>query len=382
MSAQQGDTCPPGRVLQESLPQQETIVAASRNHRTVPQPGTQRITGKLLATQGYVVGIEISGSGARQSVALADLDGTILHHIRRPLDDVPDTNTILQLLNEMLAEVMHPERLQDGRERSLRSAYQVLRVGVAVGGLVDASRGVVRTLHHAHGWDNFPLQDYLEQRLDIPCIIDNNANAAALAEVHYGAGIGERIVLYVGLGRGIGGGMVINGKIYHGTTCCAGEIGHLLVKEHGPKCSCGGFGHLEAIASAQAISRTIIGLSIEFPETEAAIRRITGARAERITAEQVFRLAASGDQVAQRVVEDVYTYLGIALANIVHLLNPSMIILGGQVAQAGELLLTPLQARLRDLCLPAASEDVRIVLGKLGTEANIIGAVTLALQDI
>lgn len=377
MSAQQGDTCPPGRVLQESLPQQETIVAASRSQRTASQPGTQRITGKLLATQGYVVGIEISGSGARQSVALADLNGTILHHIRRPLDYIPDTNTVLQLLNGMLAEVMDPERLQDGR---------VLRVGVAVGGLVDASRGVVRTLHHAHGWDNFPLQDYLEQRLDIPCIIDNNANAAALAEVHYGAGIGERIVLYVGLGRGIGGGMVINGKIYHGTTCCAGEIGHLLVKEQGQDtkqiCSCGGFGHLEAIASAQAISRTMIGLSIEFPETEAAIRRITGARAERITAEQVFRLAASGDRVAQRVVDGVYTYLGIALANIVHLLNPSMIILGGQVAQAGELLLAPLQARLRDLCLPAASQDVHIELGKLGTEANIIGAVTLALQDI
>jgi glucokinase len=363
--------------LLEFLPQQETMVVASRSQRTISQPGTQRITGKLLATQGYVVGIEISGSGARQSVALADLNGTILHHIRRPLDDVPDTNTVLQLLNGMLAEVMHPEQLQDGR---------VLRVGVAVGGLVDASRGVVRTLHHAHGWDNFPLQDYLEQRLDIPCIIDNNANAAALAEVQYGAGIGERIVLYVGLGRGIGGGMVINGKIYHGTTCSAGEIGHLLVKEQRQDtkqiCSCGGFGHLEAIASAQAISRTMIGLSIEFPETEAAIRRITGARAERITAEQVFRLAASGDPVAQRVVDDVYTYLAIALANIVHLLNPSMIILGGQVAQAGELLLTPLQARLRDLCLPAASEDVRIVLGKLGTEANIVGAVTLALQDI
>jgi glucokinase len=373
MSAQQWDTCPPDRVSQESPPLQETLAAASGNQRTATQPGTQRTTGKLLATQGYVVGIEISGSGARQSVVLADLNGTILHRIRRPLEYVPDTNTVLQLLDGMLAEVMHPERLQDGR---------VLRVGVAVGGLVDASRGVVRTLHHAHGWDNFPLQDYLEERLDIPCIIDNNANAAALAEVQYGEGIGERIVLYVGLGRGIGGGMVINGKIYHGTTCSAGEIGHILVKEHGPNCSCGCFGHLEAIASAQAISRTMIGLSVENPETEAAIRRITGARAERITAEQVFQLAAAGDQVAQRVVEDVYTYLGIALANIVHLMNPSMIILGGQVAQAGELLLTPLQARLRDLCLPAASEDVRIVLGKLGTEANTVGAVTLALQDI
>lgn len=315
----------------------------------------------------------MSGSGAHQSVALADLNGNIIHHLRRPLEYVPDPETVLKLLDEMLAEVTNPERLQDGR---------ILRVGVAVGGLVDATRGLVRTLHHAHGWDDFPLQDYLTNKLDIPCIIDNNANAAALAEVQSGAGVGERVVLYVGLGRGIGGGLVVNGTIYHGTTCTAGEIGHMLVKENGPKCSCGSFGHLEAIASAQAIARTMIGLSVEYPETEAAIRRVTGARAERITAEQVFRLAAEGDAVAQGIVKDVQTYLGIALANIVQLINPGMIILGGQVAQVGELLIGPLQTRIQELCLPAATHDLRIVQGKYGSEANIVGAVTLALQDV
>ncbi|MEO6891333.1 MAG: ROK family protein [Ktedonobacteraceae bacterium] len=333
----------------------------------------QRISGKLLATQGYVVGIEISGSGSRQSVALADLDGKILRRVRRPLEYVPDTQTLLQLLDSMLADVMAPEHLQDGR---------VLRVGVAVGGQVDASRGIVRTLHHAHGWENFPLQEHLTEHLDIPCIIDNNANAAALAETHYGAGVGERSVFYVGLGRGIGGALVVNDRIYHGVTYAAGEIGHLLVKEQGPKCSCGSYGHLEAIASAQAIVRTMIGLSVEHPETESAIRRVTDGRAERITAEQVFRLAAAGDSVARHVVDDVHTYLGIALVNIVHLVNPGMIILGGPVAQAGDLLIAPLQACIQDQCLPAASQDLRVVQGQLGTEANIVGAVTLALQDI
>src|SRR5437764_7653479 len=313
-------------------------------------------TGKLLATQGYVIGVEISGSGSRQSVALADLDGNILYKARRPLEYVPDTQTVLRLLDEMLAEVTAPERLRDGR---------ILRTGVAVGGLVDSSQGVVRTLHHAQGWDNFPLQDYLVEKLDVPCIIDNNANAAALAEVESGAASpsgeegghkkAERVVLYIGLGRGIGGGLVANGKIYHGTTCTAGEIGHMQVKEHGPKCSCGAFGHLEAIASAQAIVRTMIGLSVEYPETEAAIRRVTGARAERITAEQVFHLAAEGDNIAQQIVNEVHTYLGIALANIVHLVNPGMIVLGGPVALAGELLIAPLLARILELCLPADS---------------------------
>lgn len=336
-------------------------------------PATQRITGKLLATQGYVIGIEISGSGARQSVALADLDGNILHRVRRPLDSAPDSKTVLRLLDDMLSEVAHPDRLQDGR---------VLRVGVAVGGLVDAHNGIVRTLHHAQGWDDFPLQDYFADKLATPCIIDNNANAAALAEVQRGSGAGERVVLYVALGRGIGGALLVNGRIYHGITNTAGEIGHMLVKEDGPKCSCGGSGHLEAIASTRAIASAMIGLSVEYPETEAAISRVTDGRAERITAEQVFRLAAEGDTIAQHIVEQVHTYLSIALANIVHLVNPSMIILGGPVALAGEALIAPLRARIQQLCLPAAFEPLRIVQGSLGSNANLLGAVTLALQDL
>jgi glucokinase len=357
-------------------------VAGDASTSVVREARTQRTTGKLLATQGYVVGIEISGSGSRQSVALADLNGTILRQERRPLEYVPDTQTVLRLLDEMLDEVTNPQQLQDGR---------ILRVGVAVGGLVDTVSGIVQRLHHAHGWDNFPLQDYLADKLDTPCIIDNNANAAALAEVCHGAGstgigetphMSERVVVYVGLGRGIGGGLVLDGKICHGGTGMAGEIGHMLVKEHGPKCSCGGFGHLEAIASTRAITSAMIGLSADYPETEAAIRRVTEGRPERITAEQVLHLATAGDYIAQRIVEEVQHYLGIALANIVQLLNPGMIILGGQVTSAGDMLIAPLQARIQELCLPELAQTVRVVRGSLGAEANIIGAVTLALQDI
>lgn len=343
--------------------------------------GATRTTGKLLARQGYVVGIEISGSGERQTVALANLEGKILHKLRRPLENVPDAKTVLNLIDQMLDEVTRPEYLQDGR---------ILRSGIAVGGLVDARRGIVRKLHHAQEWNDFPLQDYMAERLETPCIIDNNANAAALAEVMYGAIGGdengarksEPVVLYVGLGRGIGGGLVVNGQIYHGVSSVAGEIGHMLVKENGPRCSCGGFGHLEAIASSQSIVRKMSDLAILHPETREAMRRITEGHAERITAEQVFRLAAYGDRMAQQVVEEVETYLGIALANIIHLINPSAIILGGQVAQAGDLLLAPLQARIHALCLEIASQSVRILQGRLGTEANILGAVTLALQDL
>jgi glucokinase len=363
-------------------PQWQTLEETSGGSSGSLSPlGATRTTGKLLATHGYVVGIEMSGGGTRQSVALADLGGNILHQVRHSLEYVPDTKTVLGLIEDMLAETMTPERLHNGR---------ILRVGVAVGGLVDATHGIVRTLYHTHGWNDFPLQDYLSERLDIPCIIDNNANAAALAEVQYGAasfkGLSprnvERVVLYIGLGRGIGGGLVINGKIFHGETCVAGEIGHVFVKENGPKCSCGGYGHLETIASAQAISRAMVELSEAHPDTEAAIRRVAGDRPENITADQVFLLASEGDKVAQSIVQNVQTYLGIALGNIVQLINPGVIVLGGQVAQAGDLLIKPLQARVHELCLAAANSSLRIAQSSFGSEANIVGAVTLALQDI
>lgn len=343
--------------------------------------GATRTTGKLLATQGYVVGIEISGSGTRQTVALANLDGKILHKMRRSLEGTPDAKTVLNLVDEMLGEVASPERLQGGR---------ILRVGVAVGGLVDARQGIVHKLYHAQGWNDFPLQDYMAERLETPCIIDNNANAATLAEVMYGAIAGEEnggrknepVALYVGLGRGIGGGLAVNGRIYHGVSSMAGEIGHLLVKENGPECSCGGFGHLEAIASAQAIKHRMSELSNAYLESREVRPEVVGGSGEQMTAERVFRLASAGDRIARLVVEEVEIYLGIALANIIHLINPSVIILGGQVAQAGDLLLVPLRSRIHDLCLEAASQSVRIIQGKLGSEANIVGAITLALQDL
>src|SRR5437660_7568401 len=164
--------------------------------------GTQRTTGKLLAMQGYVIGIEINGSSSQQAVALADLNGNILYRARRPLEYVPDTRTVLDLVETLLADATRPERLSDGR---------VLRVGVAVNGLVDAAQGVVRTLPQSYGWDNFPLQDYFAERLNVPCIIDNSANAAGLAEVHLGAGIGERAVFYISLGRNMRGALHLDG---------------------------------------------------------------------------------------------------------------------------------------------------------------------------
>ncbi len=345
--------------MNQSLHEREPLI--NHGHSTV------------LATQGYVLGVEISNGGMRQSVALADLQGQVVQHLRRRSAQPPDGQGATEILLEMIGEVCSPERLQ---------GQKVLRCGVAVGAPVDAHRGVVRTMYRAEGWDQLPLKDIIEQQCGVATILDNDANAAALGEAMFGAGAGERNLVYVGLGRGIGAGIVLNGLIYHGDRTMAGEIGHTIVKEDGPLCSCGRRGHLEAIASAQSIVRTMIGVSVEYPQTEEAIRRITGGRAEAMTVDQVFRIAAEGDPIAQGVVDEALRYLAMSLANLVNLLDPGVIILGGAVALAGDLLFGPLRQMVPPLCLRASTDPVRIVPSALGSEAALKGAVALALQDV
>jgi glucokinase len=338
-------------------------------HEMIPNHGHSLV----MATQGYVLGVEISSAGMQMSVALADLQGQVVHHTRKRLSAPPEGQQAVALLQEMIAGVCSPERLKGNR---------VLRCGIAVGAPVDAARGQVRMMYRAEGWDHLPLKDLVEQRCGIPTILDNDANAAALGEASFGAGIGERNLVYLGLGRGIGGGILINGAIYHGAGTMAGEIGHTLVKEDGPLCPCGRRGHLEGIASAQAIVRTMIGISVEYPQTEEAIRRVTGGRAEAMTVDQVFQIAAEGDPIAQQVINEALHYLSISLANLVNVLDPGVIIIGGAGALAGELLFGPLRQMVSPLCLRAPTEPVRIVPSALGSDASLKGAVALALQDI
>lgn len=338
-------------------------------HETAPNHSHSMV----MATQGDVLGIEISNAGMRFSAALADLQGQVIHQVQKRLGAPPDGQEAAALLEALVAEVCSPERLQGRR---------VLRCGLAVGAPVDSARGVVRRMFRAEGWEQLPLKEVVEQRCGIPTILENDANAAALGEGSFGAGVGERNLIYVGIGRGIGGGILMNGSIYHGAGMMAGEIGHTLVKEDGPLCPCGRRGHLEAIASAQTMVRTMIGLSIEYPETEEAIRRATGGRAEAITVEQVFRLAAEGDPVAQRVVGEALHYLAITLANLVNVLDPGIIILGGAMALVGDLFFEPLRQMVSPLCLRAPEAPVRIVPAALGSDAALKGAIALALQDV
>lgn len=260
-------------------------------------------------------------------------------------------------------------------------------VGVAVEGRVDARLGTVRALPQAPDWTGYPLAGQLRTALNVPVRVCSLVDAEALAEATLGAGsdagVGEHEaaapLLYVSLGRFVEAATVVDGRVLAGAHGMAGMLGHVRVADDGPRCACGAIGHLGAIASSQAVVRTLIGRASGSEESLAAMLRITGGRAEAITAPQVVVLAVEGDPVAAAVVAEAAEALARGLAASVALLDPALIVLAGPLAEAGDAFLTPLAARLRALC--RYQPDVPPLLpARLGPRAALAGALLLAAQ--
>lgn len=216
---------------------------------------------------------------------------------------------------------------------------------------MDFERGLILRSHHVFEWDGFPLRERLGERFGASVVIDNDANTGALGEARFGAGRGHRHLLYVNVGTGIGAGVVLNGRLYRGADGLAGEIGHVTVARNGRSCACGKRGCLEAYASGRAIGG---------PE--------------------VTRAAAAGDASARGRLDDAARWLALALGGAANVLNPSALILGGGVSEAGELLLAPLRIHLATHLMPGLPAPT-VVRASLGYDAGVIGALALALES-
>lgn len=322
----------------------------------------------MLTTDGYVVGIEIGGRGRR--VALANLEGARLAEqtatgpAAAPDDVVAEIGV---MVNACLA-------------RANVRADKVIRIGCGFSGPVDAERGVVLLSPRLAGWENVPLASLLEDRLDVAALVDNDARVAAVGEGRFGAARGERHLAYVHLGTGLGGGLVFDGRLYHGATATAGEIGHMLVNEDGPVCSCGKPGHLEAYASGTAIVQRALELAPREAVSGPLLAQLNQGAAA--TPALIFEAARVGDAVAQRVTGEAVRYLGIALANLVTTVNPGAIVIGGRVAEAGPLLFDPLRALVRRYAMEVPARTVRIVPAALQGDGILVGGIALALNSL
>ena len=300
-----------------------------------------------------LIGIDVSNTN--MTGALAEAGGKPLHKTRRQSDRHGGATAGLRLIGEIITELL---------ERAKKEGGSAQRIGIGFGGPVDFRRGIALLSHQNPGWENTPLRDELQNRFDLPVVVDNDANAGTLGEWRFGAGRGVNDLLYVNIGTGIGGGVIADGHLVRGAQNLAGEIGHIIVQRGGPLCTCHKRGCLEACASGTAIGRR---------GSEAFGREVDG--------KEVFALAEKGDTTAQTVLRDVIENLAQGLGIAMGLLNPALIIIGGGLSEAPEpLFLAPLRHALPRYCLEAAAAKLRIERAQLGYDAGVMGAVALAME--
>jgi N-acetylglucosamine repressor len=312
--------------------------------------GRRPILLSLNATAGYVVGIKLTELEA--VAVLTDLGATVVVRHAEPIGDQQPEAIVARIVAAV---------------RALAPAAQgrpIFGVGLGIAGVVNRMDALV---HYAtyFGWRNVPLAALIEAQLDMPVVIDNDVNALTAAEQWFGAGRGVEHFLVISLGRGIGMGMVLDGRLYRGSSGGAGEFGHTAVVPEGPRCECGKSGCLETLVSDPAVAR-----------------RASNVLGRPVSIDESINLALQGDAAIQGIFTGAGRTLGLAVANLVNILNPQLIIIGGEGTRAGALVIDPFQAALRANCFNGLADTLRIVIEPWGDEAWARGAAALLLGEL
>jgi predicted NBD/HSP70 family sugar kinase len=308
---------------------------------------------RLDRSAGAAVGVDFGHRHLR--VAVADLSHEVLAEHWRDLDVDHSAEAGLAAAEELVEGVLDEAGV---------SRASVLGVGLGLPGPISAATGTVGSSSILPGWVGVDPEAELSERLGLPILVENDANLGALAELASGAGNGASEVAYIKVASGIGAGLIVGGRPYHGAGGTAGEIGHTQVDEEGPVCRCGNRGCLETLAAGSAVAK-VLGAS----------------RGEDLTVRQAVELAAEGDAAARRVIGDAGRHIGVAVASLLNLFNPQRVIVGGELAAAGEVLLGPLADTARRYAIPSAAEEVEIVQGVLGERAEVLGALALVVRE-
>jgi glucokinase len=319
-----------------------------------------------------VLGVDLGGT--KFTAGAVTTDGsrefafqTQLTHAEQGADAV--VGRIGLLVEKVITEAM----TETGASRA-----DFIGVGIGAPGPLRRKDGVVVVAPNL-GWHDYPLGARLAAATNLPVTLDNDANCATLGEWWTGAARGANNVVGLTIGTGIGGGLIMDGRLYHGSSDVAGEIGHTTIETAGRHCKCGNYGCLEAYASGPAIAeRAREALD---GDAVSVLRAVNGGDLAALTAQDVYGAAKQGDEVAKEVVRDTARYLGTGVANLLNLFNPDVVVLAGGVTEAGELLLTPLRAEARRRAFRPAVEAARIVPGELGGRAGVVGAVAAFLAE-
>jgi len=311
----------------------------------------------------WLVGVDLGGTTTK--FGFITENGDILYKWTIPTDVSNAGRNIIPNIADSILNKLN---------ESNQKASILKGVGIGAPAFMDMDSGFVYEAVNL-GWQNLDLKSELEHKLMVPVIIDNDANIAAIGEMWKGAGVGSKDLLCITIGTGVGGGIIINGEIVHGTNGMAGEIGHLtVVPENGLLCNCGKSGCLETVSSATGMVRLAMEGMEAYPESQLKKRN---KQYGYITSKLIFEAANENDQFALEIVNTSSYYLGLAIANIANTINPSRIVIGGGVSKAGTLLLELISKYFKQFALPRVFEGADLAIAKLGNDAGIIGGAWL-----
>ena len=312
----------------------------------------------------YVVGIDIGGTNI--VAGTVSEDGTeMLGLVSQPT------------FPEQGADAVMARIVKLARDSMKVAGKTIAGIGIGSPGPLDTKRGVVLLTPNL-GWTNFPLRDRLQDLLGLPATLDNDANCAVFGEWWRGAARGAKHVVGFTVGTGIGGGIVLDGAIYHGASDIAGELGHMSIDSTGRRCKCGNYGCLEAYASGPNIAaRAVEGIEAG---ADTALPTYVGGDLERITAQVVYEAAHDGDEYALEVVRDTAKFLGAGVSNAINIFNPEVVVICGGVTLAGDRLFVPLRSEVKRRAFKPAVEVCRIVPGELTGTAGVYGAAAVFMR--
>lgn len=313
-------------------------------------------------TKDFVVGIDLGGT--KINGALADLEGRVLSQYTLPTGASDGDKAVLNRIFEVIEKVI---------SEAGKTNEDIKAIGIGSPGPLDAENGVIIETPNLP-FKNFQLVKSIGDSFGVPTYLDNDANVAAIGEYMLGAGVGTKNMVYITVSTGVGGGGILEGKIYRGSTSNALEIGHTTIHPDGPRCNCGNYGCLEALSSGTAIGR-------QAREAVERGEKTTLGSYEKVTSFEVFQEAKKGDKVAQEILERSFTYLGIGVANIITGFDLDMVVIGGGVSKGGQILFDLVQREVDKRCFKSMSSHTKIVPAKLGTDAGVIGAVALAILE-
>ena len=325
------------------------------------------------ARQQYIIGVDLGGTNIVAGAMTAD--GTRHLAMRSiPTNSSVGDEGVAERIVGLVEGVVLDAIGETGATRN-----DFIGIGVGAPGPLDRENGIVLVAPNL-GWNDFPLRNRIQDRLHLPTTLDNDANCATFGEWWQGAAKGGRNVIGLTIGTGIGGGLIIDGQLFHGSSDMAGEIGHTTIDLNGRLCKCGNYGCLEAYASGPAIATRAREVLMR-EESESAMPTMVKGKLESITAQTVYDAATAGDPVASEIVRDTAKYLGAGIANLLNTFNPDIVVVAGGVTAAGDALFVPLGAEVRRRAFKPAVNAVSIVPGSLPGTAGVVGAVASFKQQ-